>query len=261
MPFGQRAVLEVGGFLSQMSDFGVKAFERYAELRPGHRLPFTPADLLAGNEPVFRKLFAAYLPGKKDARILDLGSGCGEFLYFLQRAGYESAAGVELDPKQVEIGRRLGVRNLSCGDARELLQDSSGQFDFISAIDVLEHFPKHKAFELLELIYAALRPGGRFLCQVPNAATFYLPLFFMDFTHETPFAPSSLKQALEMAGFANVRVSGMGPVVHGVKSAVRFLLWKLIEAGLRFVQTVEAGPRDRLSGIFTAAIFAVGDKV
>jgi SAM-dependent methyltransferase len=243
-----------------MSDFAVKAFERYAELRPGHRLPLTPADLLAGKEPVFRKLFTPYVPARKDARILDLGSGYGEFLYFLQRAGYESAAGVELDPKQVEIGRRLGVRNLNCSDARELLQDSSGQFDFISAIDVLEHFPKHKAFELLGLIYTALRPGGRFLCQVPNAATFYLPLFFMDFTHETPFAPSSLQQALEMAGFINVQVSGIGPVVHGAKSAVRFALWKLVEALLRFVQTVEAGPGDGLRRIFTATIFAVAGK-
>jgi SAM-dependent methyltransferase len=243
-----------------MSDYGVKAFKRYAELRPGHRVASTPEDLLAGKEPVFRKLFTPYLPARKDARILDLGSGCGEFLYFLQRAGYESAAGVDLDPDQVEVARKLGVRNLTRGDAPELLRDSSGQFDFISAIDVLEHFPKHKAFELLELIYTALRPGGRFLCQVPNAATFYLPLFFMDFTHETPFAPSSLKQALEMAGFANVRVSGIGPVVHGAKSAVRFALWKLIEGCLRLIQTVEAGPGDDLRRIFTATILGVADK-
>jgi len=243
-----------------MSEFAVKAFERYAELRPGHRVLSTPADLLASIQPVFRKLLTPYLPVKKDARILDLGSGYGEFLYFLQRQGYEAAAGVDLDPKQVEIGRSLGVRNLTCGDARQLLRESSGQLDFVSAIDVLEHFPKEKAIELLNLIYAALRPGGRFLCQVPNAAAFYLPLFYMDFTHETPFAPSSLKQALEMGGFVDVRVSGMGPVVHGVKSAVRFALWKLIEACLRFVQTVEGGPGDRLSGIFTAAIFAVADK-
>lgn len=244
-----------------MSGFDVKAFERYGELRPGHDFPSRPADLLAGIEPVFRKLFTPYLPVKRDARILGLGSGYGEFLYFLQRQGYERAAGVDLDAKHVEIARSLGVRNLSYGDARQLLRGSSALLDFISAIDVLEHFPKEKALDLLNPVYAALRPGGMFLCQVPGAPTFYLPHFYMDFTHETPFAPGSLKQALEMAGFINVRVSGMAPVVHGVRSAVRFVLWKLIEAGLRFVQTVEAGPRDRLSGIFSAAIFAVADRV
>ena len=104
-----------------MSEFAVKAFERYGELRPGHRVLSTPADLLAGIEPVFRKLFTPHLPVKKDARILDLGCGYGEFLYFLQREGYESAAGVDVDPKHVEIGRSLGARNLACGDARRIL--------------------------------------------------------------------------------------------------------------------------------------------
>ncbi len=238
----------------------MELFERYAELRPGRQAPSKPADLLAGVEPVFRKLFTPHLPAKRDARILDLGSGYGEFLYFLQREGYERAAGVDLNPKQVDTARSLGVRNLTCGDARQLLRDSCGCLDFVSAINVLEHFPKEKALELLNLVYAALGPGGRFLCQVPNAATFYLPLFYMDFTHETPFAPSSLKQALQMAGFVNVRVSGVGPVVHGLKSAVRFALWKLIEACLRFVQIVEAGPSGDLCRIFTATIFAVADK-
>ena len=192
--------------------------------------------------------------------MLDLGSGNGEFLYLVQRAGYEDAAGVDLDAKQVELGGSLGVRNLRCGDARALLRGSPGQFDFISAINFLEHFPKDQLLDLLELIRDALRPGGRFLCQVPNAATFFLPLYFMDFTHETPFAPTSLKQALEMAGFVDVRVRGVGPVVHGVKSAVRFVLWKLIEAGFRFIQIVEGGPTNELCRIFTANIFAVGDK-
>ena len=245
----------------QMSDFASKAFERYAELRPGRRVLRVPEDLLTGIEPVFRKVYAPFLPAKKDSKILDLGSGYGEFLFFMQRAGYESAAGVELDMKQVEIGRNLGVRNLNCGDARELLRKSLGEFDFISCIDVLEHFPKPKALELLELVRAALRPGGSFLCQVPNAMAFYLPRFYMDFTHETPFAPSSLKQALEMAGFRNVRVAGIGPVVHGVKSAVRFALWKLIEGGFRFIQTIEAGPDGReLQRIFAGTIYAVAEK-
>lgn len=243
-----------------MSEFSEKAFERYGELRPRTAPPSRSCAFAMGVEPAFRKLYAPYLPANKDARILDLGSGNGEFLYLMQRAGYLAAAGLDLDPRQVEQGRAVGVGNLSCGDARLVLRDSLGQFDFISSFNMLEHFPKDKLFELLKLIWSALRPGGRFLCQVPNAATFYLPLFFMDFTHETPFAPTSLKQALEMAGFVNVRVGGIGPVVHGVKSAVRFVLWKLIEAGFRFIQIVEAGPTNDLCHIFTATIFAVGDK-
>ena len=243
-----------------MSDLGVAAFRRYGEFRPHHRFPATTADLLGSNESVYRKRFARHLPAERNARILDLGCGYGEFLCFLQRAGYRQAAGVDLDPGQTEIAGSLGVANVTCGDARELLRASPSQFDFISAIDVVEHFPKAQVLELLNLVYAALRPGGRFLCQVPNAAAFYLPLSYMDFTHETAFTPASLRQALEMAGFTNVRVSGMGPVAHGVKSSVRWLLWKLIESCLTFVQTIEGGPRDPIERIFSAAFFAVADR-
>ncbi|MGC9994008.1 MAG: class I SAM-dependent methyltransferase [Terriglobia bacterium] len=238
----------------------MNTYERYADLRPRTFRPSRSRAFAMVMEPTFRKLYAPYLPAKKDARILDMGSGNGEFLYLMQRAGYESATGVDLDPKHVEEGRAAGVRNLACGDARSMLRDSLGQFDFISSINMLEHFPKDQLLELLKLIGTALRPGGRFLCQVPNAATFFLPLFFMDFTHETPFAPTSLKQVLEMTGFVNVRVGGVRPVVHGVKSAVRFVLWKLIEAGLSFIQLVEQGPTNDLCRIFTANIFAVADK-
>ena len=242
-----------------MTDCAISIFDRYGESRPLHRAPCSAADLRA-YDYIFRRRFAPHLPHDKHARILDLGCGYGEFLSFLQRAGYGQAAGIELDPGQAQAARRLGVENVACGDARELLRASPGRFDFISALDVIEHFPKAQVRELLNLIHAALRPGGTLLCQVPNAAAFYFPAFYMDFTHETPFAPAELKQALEMAGFVNVRVSGAGPVVHGVKSAVRWLLWRVIESCLRFIQTVEGGPRGALEGIFSAAIFAVADR-
>jgi hypothetical protein len=82
----------------------------------------------------------------------------------------------------------------------------------------------------------------------------------MDFSYETPFTPSSLKQILELTDYANVQVFPRGPVVHGAKSAVRYVIWKAISAVLRFVQTVEGGPQDPLNSIFTAAIFATAEK-
>ena len=74
-----------------MSELGVAAFRRYGEFRPHHRFPSTTADLLGSNESVFRKRFARHLPAERNARILDLGCGYGEFLCFLQRAGYRQA--------------------------------------------------------------------------------------------------------------------------------------------------------------------------
>jgi SAM-dependent methyltransferase len=200
------------------------------------------------------------LPKRKDAAILDLGCGYGEFLYFLQSEGFTETQGIDLNPQQVEVARSLGVRNVQCCEGKELLRNSARQFDLISAIDVLEHVPKIQVLEFLDLVHAALRPGGRFLCQVPNLAAFYRPVFYMDFSHETPFTAPSLNQVLRLANFENVRVLPMGPVSHGIKSAVRSLLWKAISSGLRLTQNIESGSLDPLSAIFTVAILAAGDK-
>jgi SAM-dependent methyltransferase len=237
-----------------------RIYSRYADTRPNHGVPTQPAELLSGREPVFRKLYLPLLPNDRNARILDLGCGYGEFVYFLQRKGYTNAKGIDLNHRQLEVGRSLGVWNIECVEATALLKVCRGGFDFISAIDVLEHVPKNQLLEFLEQVYAALLPGGRFLCQVPNLAAFYTPLFYMDFSHETPFTASSLKQALELASFVNVRVLPIGPVVHGVKSAVRFVLWKGVTACLRLIQTIEGGPHDALCSIYTAAVLAVADK-
>lgn len=240
-------------------DFADRIYQNYARSRPHHPTPCSAADLLRGPGPTFRKRFAPLLPRAKDARIADLGCGYGEFLYFLQQAGYGNTCGVDLDPAHVDAAGALGVRNVSRADAREFLR-SACDFDFISALDVLEHFPKNEVVDFLALARDALKPGGRFLCQVPNLAAFYAPLFFMDFTHQTPFTAPSLKQALELAGLVNVRVFGLGPVPHGLRSTARWLLWKGMSATVRAMQTIEGGPRDDLSSIFTAAIAAVAER-
>jgi len=215
---------------------------------------------MASGASIPRKRFLHLLPTRKDATILDIGCGYGNFLYFLQSEGYTETRGIDLNPQQLEVARRLGVRNVQRCDGKEFLGNSTGQFDFISAIDVLEHVPKDQILEFLDLIHAALRPGGRFLCQVPNLAAFYRPVFYMDFSHETPFTASSLKQVLQLANFRNIRVFPMAPVAHGVKSAIRCLVWKAITAGFWLTQTIEGGPPDPLDAIYTSAILAAGDK-
>ena len=243
-----------------MNGYADRMYARYSDVRPHYPPPGSTRDLLAGGASVPRRRFLHLLPTRKDAAILDIGCGYGNFLYFLQGEGYTHTMGIDLNPHQVQVARRLGVRNVHCCEGVEYLRASAGRFDFISALDVLEHVPKPQVLELLDLVYAALRPGGRFLCQVPNLAAFYNPLFYMDFSHETPFTASSLKQVLQLAQFENVRILPMGPVAHGIKSGIRCLLWKAVMAGLRFVQTVEGGPRDPLDSIYTSAILATGDK-
>lgn len=243
--------------VTEIASFGT--FGRYSETRPNYVPPSSPEGLLVG-EPVFRRRYLPLLPADRQAAILEIGCGCGEFLYFLQREGFQNTKGVDLDAEQVSRGQQLGVRHLETGDAKVVLLNSARTFDCIVAIDVLEHVPKGQLVEFVNLARQSLRPGGRFICQVPNLAAFYHPLFYMDFTHETPFTERSLRQALQMAGFSNIHVRPAGPVAHGLKSGLRAVLWRGLNLVFRFVVTVEAGPQAGLNSIFTAAIVATGEK-
>jgi len=233
-------------------------YARYAETRPGAAV--TRQDQLSVREPVFRRFFLPALPPNRQAKILDVGCGYGEFLIFLARMGYTQTFGIDLDSRELAVARSFGVSNVRQAEIMSALREYREEFEVISALDVLEHVPKARVLECLSLVLAALRPGGTFLCQVPNLAAFYAPLFYMDFTHETPFTATSLKQALQIAGFSNVRIHPMGPVAHGLKSAVRSSLWWTITFGLRIIQFVESARWDPLASIYTAAIYAVAKK-
>jgi len=47
----------------------------------------------------FRQRWQVFLPREKGAPVLDLGCGCGEFLYFLHREGYTNLHGVDVSPQ------------------------------------------------------------------------------------------------------------------------------------------------------------------
>jgi len=66
-----------------------------------------------------------------------------------------------------------------------------------------------------------------------------------------------LNQVLREVGFNHIAFYPTGLVPKGFKSGVRFLLWKMIEALLRFYMLVETSSDD---GIYTQNIIVVGRK-
>src|SRR3989475_9560819 len=66
--------------------------------------------------------YAPYLPGKKDARILDVGCGAGHFLYFLKTRDYTAMTGIDLSPELIDHCRRTIWANVIHGDAVEYLE-------------------------------------------------------------------------------------------------------------------------------------------
>ena len=202
--------------------------------------------------------FGNHLPKNKSINILDVGCGNGGLVYWLQSCGYEKPQGIDISNEQISIAQKLGITNIEHADAETFLLDKEGKFDVIFARDVLEHFPKEKVIPLLENILKALRPGGIFIGQTVNAENWlWGRLRHGDFTHEVAFTSSSIRQVLSIAGFNGIKVYPQRPVVHGIKSFMRFMLWMLWERLSCLLLTIETGSS---TGIFTQNLIVVSKK-
>lgn len=208
--------------------------------------------------PSWGKHYSKLLPDNKHASIIDIGCGSGSFVYFLKKLGYENASGIDISPEQVQVAKNLGLKNVECSDNMTFLKGKQNTYDVVIAKDLIEHYPKESIMELLDLIFDALKPGGKVIIQTPNAESPFGSRFrYYDFTHSVAFTKSSLSQVLRASGFETVNFYAMGPVPHGIKSFIRFLLWNIILAIIKLCMLVETGSAD---GIYTQTIIAVGCK-
>jgi SAM-dependent methyltransferase len=103
----------------------------------------------------------AQVPLHKEMRILDVGCGSGSLLNFLQRAGFESLAGIDpFLPDDIQISPNVFVRKLSLGQVQE-------HFDLIMFHHVFEHVESGQ--ETLRLCRERLSDHGKILLRFPTA--------------------------------------------------------------------------------------------
>ncbi len=213
--------------------------------------------------PIWQKYFGKFLPENKDAKIIELGCGSGGFIYWFKQIGYQVAEGVDISIEQVEIAKKLGIKNIYQADIKNFLNNSITnnsitKYDVVIMRDILEHFTKDEILDILELVYKSLKNNGIIIIQVPNAENpFSGRLRYGDFTHEIGFTANSVRQALLIFSFENIAVYGTPPVIHGIKSFIRFILWKIIEFCLRFYVIIETGSGKM---IFTQNIIVIAKK-
>jgi SAM-dependent methyltransferase len=208
--------------------------------------------------PVWQEYFGRWLPDPKDARFLDLGCGSGGFTYWLRAQGYDLVEGVDIGKEQIEAGKKLGIEGISEARIEDHLRSHPGEYDFIFARDVLEHFKKEELLPLLDQIHAALRPGGVFVVQTVNAENpLWGRLRHGDFTHEVAFTDNSIRQVLTGAGFNKIETAPQRPVGHGFFSIARATLWRGIEILLGGYLLIETGSA---KGIFTQNLLVRAKK-
>ena len=165
-------------------------------------------------------------------KLIDIGSGSGEFLYMASKAGFD-AQGIEPHIGYCEYTKSvlgLDVANSSLENA-DLEKES---FDIVNLNHVLEHMPE--PLETLILLRGFLKNDGILMVDVPDISTCrHAPWTQFHYAHIYNFNHDTLKALAEKAGFEilNKGDQGTNLILKKVlveKSDVRQLLPENYEA-------------------------------
>jgi SAM-dependent methyltransferase len=205
--------------------------------------PDTSGSLFATRQPHIESVIRQYLPGNRESIILDLGCGHGAFLYFLRKNGYTRARGVDVSAEQVALAKSLGIEDVVHADLLHFLaKTESSTVDFVLLFDIIEHLNRDELFGTLDEIYRVLRTGGRCLIHLPNGeGLFGMAIRYGDLTHEHCLTRISATQLLSTIGFSRVEAHEEKPVVHGLTSLIRRIIWDLGTLGPRLLLAAETG--------------------
>ncbi len=192
--------------------------------------------------PFYRSLIRTHVPAGPDLNMIDLACGHGTLLYCLTESGYRNVHGIDISREQVELARRFGLTGIECGAIEPYLNGSDRTYDVVFLLDILEHLTPDELFAVLDSVNRRLNPGGKVIITVPNGAgLFGMRIRYGDLTHENCYTPGSMGQALSTTGFTDVCTYEIRPVPHGLKSAVRSVLWRIMTLPHRLLLAAETG--------------------
>jgi cyclopropane fatty-acyl-phospholipid synthase-like methyltransferase len=241
-----------------MSEYRNRIYQYYVQARQQSLAPKT-VDGLKPRAAHLNKVIREHFPSDKKATIIDLGCGHGALIYFAQKNGYHNITGVDRSPQQVAEAKQLGIKGVVEGDLMETLQSLPDKSqDMVIAFDVIEHFTKDELLPFVDEVHRVLRQGGKWLIHAPNAESpFFGRIRYGDFTHELAFTSASMTQLLKSSGFDQVLCYEDAPIPHGIKSFLRWLLWKIIRNMLQIYIAVETGGGNSL---FSQNFYTISTK-
>ncbi|HEY1534612.1 MAG TPA: class I SAM-dependent methyltransferase [Polyangiaceae bacterium] len=154
-------------------------------------------------------LSTQYLIGYRGSKLLDLGSGRGEFLHGFARQGFDAMGIDRSRPSAPKFSEPVVVGDYE----RAGLPFASGEFSVLFSKSVFEHIVDIAS--LLKECHRVLAPAGRMIALVPDWTAQWRH-FYDDWTHVRPFTLNGLRECVACHGFQ-------------VREAVRFrqlpLLW------------------------------------
>ena len=144
----------------------------------------------------------------KDTKILDVGCGLGQFLYYLQKDGFKNVTGIDISKNQIHLALHMQpeIDFRVVEDACGFLEQRQEMYDVITLNDIVEHLEMEENLLLLKSIRGGLKQHGKIIIKTVNGA---FPLGsstrYADLTHKTSFHKKSLTQLLRHTGFRDIQ--------------------------------------------------------
>lgn len=122
-----------------------------------------------GRRAIVLSLLDAFLRGRRNLSVADLGCGTGHMLGALSRFG--NVVGMERSAEAIELAAAKNVAKVFTGHLPDAVPFQEESFDVIVLLDVLEHIERdHEAAAAARRL---LRPGGILLATVPAIPSLY----------------------------------------------------------------------------------------
>lgn len=233
-----------------------KVYSRYLTTHPFYSSETLNLD---GSFRFFSKNYLPFLPEGKQAKILDIGSGTGDFLAYLQNKHYKNFLGVDISKEQVNFCKKHVTQKVQLIEGLAgFLKEKKNAFDFILMNDIIEHIEKEEIIDTLSLILSSLKENGVVVIRTVNLKNRWgMAVRYMDFTHTTGFTEESIKQVMQVAGFTNVLLVEEKHPVHDIKSFVRISLKYFFECIYRLEYIASFGA---FHPMLSNMLIAVGKK-
>ncbi|WAJ24551.1 class I SAM-dependent methyltransferase [Lacrimispora xylanolytica] len=169
----------------------------------------TNEDYIKHMHEYFTKIIEDHLPDNKDSNILEMACSNGMALLTLRDKGYNNLTGIDIDEDLVNVARGFNL-NAKKINALKFFETNREKYDFIYAIDFIEHLSNEEFSQLMLQCKNSLNKNGKLLMVTPNAISPVSMYYrYIDYTHKTIFTPSSLSYALNNLGFNDILVSDL----------------------------------------------------
>ena len=187
-------------------------------------------------------LVSKYFPSNRHSVIFDLGAGLGSLIEYASKKGYVNVFGVDKSKDQTSCAAKVSTLILE-GDAIEFIKGLENEsVDLFILNDLLEHLEDHDIYLLLKIMRQKLRITGRVLIHTNNGAAPCFGLIrYGDITHKRAFTQDSFIQLQRTFEYTSSDVYEVRPIVHGIKSALRYIFWLVGALFIKIFVAAETG--------------------